>query len=255
MPPSTAEPSSGGRANIVTCSRGEEILAHDAPAEHVFIIVSGKVSLWRNGQWLTALSSQSILGIESLYNRTGSYAYTAKAETLCRLVKYPVADFVDSLYQTPRLTELTFSSVVRQLDMGWEKISRGGHQNEKEVFFAGDIRSCEPGELIIREGESTSDIFRIISTEIGLEVSKSGQVLAVLNEPGEIFGEMASVLQEKRTASVRSLGHSVLEVYPPQQLLEILSDYSDISLRIIKSLSRRLAETSRRLAELKQHSG
>jgi CRP-like cAMP-binding protein len=251
IPPPTAESPSGGRANIITFPRGEEILAHDTPAEHVFIIVSGKVSLWRNGQWLTALSSQSILGLEGLYNRNGVYAYTAKTETLCRMIKYPVTEFMDSLYQTPRLTELTFSSLIRQLDMGWEKISRVGHENEKEVFFAGDIRSCQPGELIIREGENTNEIFRIISTELGLEVSKGGQVLAVLNEPGEIFGEMASVLQEARTASVRSLGHSVLEVYPPQQLLEILSDYSDISLRIIKSLSRRLAETSRALTDLK----
>ncbi|MFP4071437.1 MAG: cyclic nucleotide-binding domain-containing protein [Desulfovibrionales bacterium] len=248
----TAEPSSG-RPNIVTFTRGEEIFAQDAPAEHVYIVVSGKVSLWRNGMWLTALSSHSILGVEGLYNRTAAFAYTAKAETLCRLAKYPINEFMDSVYQTPRLAELTFSSMARQLELGWEKVSRGDRQDE-QVFFAGDIRTYEAGETVIGEGEESTDIYRIISTELGVEVSKGGHVLAVLNEPGEIFGEMAAVLKEKRTASVRSIGKSVLEVYPPQQLLDVLSDYSDLSLRIIRSLSRRLAETSRVLTEVKEGS-
>jgi CRP-like cAMP-binding protein len=251
MSPSTPDTGPCGRANIVTFPRGEEILTHNALAEHVFLIVSGKVSLWRQGQWLDSLSSQSVLGLEGLFNRGGVYAYTAKAETLCRLVRYSMPGFLEELVRTPRLSEMTLASTVRQLDTGWTKLSRG-HLAESESHFIGDIRICQPGDWVIREGEETTEIFRIISTELGLEVSKSGQVLAVLNEHGEIFGEMAAVLQERRSASVRSLGHSVLEVYPEQQLLEILSDHTDISLRIIRSLSRRLAQTSRTLAELKQ---
>ncbi|MFW6324270.1 MAG: cyclic nucleotide-binding domain-containing protein [Desulfovibrionales bacterium] len=245
------DPQSPGRPNILSFEKGEDVLAQGDPAEHVFIIISGNIQVVRDDDLLTIFSSQNILGIEGLYNQSGTYPYTARAETACRLVKYQASDFLDSLFQTPRLTELTFSSLARQLDLCWQK---AGHSpgSGTDLFFSGEIRTYEPGDWIIREGEETTEIYRIISTERGVEVSKGGQILAVLDEPGEIFGEMASVLRERRTASVKSIGQSVLEVYAQQQLLGVLSDYSDVSLRIIRSLSRRLAETSRLAAESKE---
>lgn len=241
----------GLKQGIITLGANENIIAQGAQAEYIYIVMSGRVNLLRDGAWLTTVSTQSVLGSEGAYNRTGVYPYTARTETICRLARYHTSDFLEDLYRTPRLCEVTFGSLARQLDMAWEKIIQslaGG----RDAVFGGDIQTFEPGDWIIREGEETADIFRIISSQLGLEVSKDGQVLAVIKEPGEIFGEMASLLQEKRTASVRSIGQSVLEVYPPQQIMELLRDYSDLSLRIIKTLSRRLAETSQALADVKK---
>lgn len=103
----------------------------------------------------------------------------------------------------------------------------------------------------MQDGERSKEIYRIISTDKGLEVVKNGNQLAVIREPGEIFGEMACLLNEGRTAGIRSLGNSVLEVYSPEQLLAMLSDYPDFSLRLVTTLAQRLAKTSRELAEIK----
>jgi len=237
----------GPRPNIISFTRGQEILAEGATADYVFIILTGKVSLWREGQRLQEISAQDVIGLEGQYNRSGTYPYTAQAEAFCRVARYPVTTLSETLAHVPRLTELMLKSVAKQLDNCWLKMAQPQMDSE-DTYFTGEVQTFSPGEWVINEGEDSTEFYRIISADKGLEVSKGDQVLAILKEPGEFFGEMASLLGEKRTASIKSLGMSVLEVYPAEQLIEILTDYPELSMRMIQTLVRRLAETTKALA-------
>ena len=234
------------KTEIINFSSGEEIFLQGEKTTSFYVILSGKVSLLSAGQKKVTLGPKNILGLEGLFTADNIYIYTARCESSSRLVKYPQIKLFETFLDNPAYTQAIISSLSTQLIQLWSHID----QNLNENFFTGEIKSYNPGELVIREGDDTRDIYRIISTDKGLEVSRENQVLAVLKEAGEFFGEMASILNESRTATVRSIGYSILEIYPPDQWENITSDYPEISLRVIKSLAQRLAHTSKSLARV-----
>jgi CRP-like cAMP-binding protein len=241
--------STPGSVPVVTFEKGEEILVQNRAAKYLYILMDGTVSLWRNGMRLRELRGRDVLGAEGIFNASGASPCTVRAETLCRATRFTANSMRERLLGVPRLAELVVSCLATQLNDAWLQLGHSLTSREQELHFAGDIQTFEPGQTIIREGDTNTLIYRIISSDAGVEVVKGDKVLASLSDPGEFFGEMASLLKEPRTASVRSVGHTVLEVYPEEQLREILKDYPDLSLRILTSLVRRLAETSQALSE------
>jgi CRP-like cAMP-binding protein len=188
--------------------------------------------------------------VEGIISSSGVYPCTALALEPCRVATYP-ADVIDDILQnSPRTIQLIMEGLAYVLEASWLRSGKNNPAN-MQTQFVGRIQTKGPGQWIMKDGEMSTEIYRIISTDKGLEVVKNDNQLAVIKEPGEIFGEMAFLLNEGRTAGIRSLGNSVLEVYSPEQLTSMLSDYPDFSLRVITTLAQRLAKTSRELAETK----
>ena len=179
------------------------------------------------------------MGLEGAYAPEGLHPCTARAEKRCRLVVFSLEQVPESLLSSSQMGERVVFSLARQLHQSWDRLS-GQKSGQLQPSFLGQVLAVEPGTVVIQEGEATDELYRIIATDQGLEVSSQGKVLSVLDQPGEFFGEMAAVLGEPRTASVRSLGRSTLEVYPSRLLFHILTDYPELSLRLIQGLSRRL---------------
>ncbi len=209
-------------------------------ARDVYFILDGKISILRDNKRIISLPSHNIVGLEGAYNSKGIYPYSAVCEVESRMIVYPLEAIPEVFVENYMVLEKVLSSLSYQLSSCWSLIGRAEVRPQGN-FFMGDIITVSPGEYVIREGETTTDIYKIISTDEGLEVSKGGKVLTILKEPGQFFGEMAAILKEPRSASIRSLGSSVLEVYPADALLSVLEDYPDLSFRIIRDLSKRLA--------------
>ncbi len=224
---------------------GDLIFSAGEPCNFFYVLLSGTAGLWSGDQKILQMKSSHVLGVE-FKEPSGSlvYSYTAIAESHMRVRQYPYASLGD-LLENARFARMACASLYRQSKLQLELVNRCGE--EENVHYSGEIRSYGPGETVIREGDDSTDIFRVVSTDKGLNVVKNEQQLAVIREPGEFFGEMAALLREPRTASVISAGMSVLEVYPSEQLREILKDYPDMSLRMIQNMAKRLAETSDRL--------
>ena len=84
----------------------------------------------------------------------------------------------------------------------------------------------------------------------GLKVSIKGKEVARMIEPGEYFGEMSSLLNQARTATVTSLGRSVVQVFPGEDLELTLLHYPRLSKKIIDTLASRLAKASIKITDL-----
>lgn len=241
-------PHSDMNRSMVTLEGGRELFVQDEEAGCFYVVLSGTADMYRDKTMIMQLGSDSVLGAEPLFSPEGKYLYTVKSSGLLRASRYEYTELLDMFGAQPQIFKQLLNSICKQLKDFWaEAGTRTGIS--PELHFLGDIRSYKPDQLVIREGEEGTDIFRIVSSEKGLEVSREGHKLAVLQTSGDFFGEMAAVLDEKRTASVRSLGSSILEVYPGDQLQNILSDYPQVSMRIITALSKRLADTTRSLTE------
>jgi membrane protein len=102
-------------------------------------------------------------------------------------------------------------------------------------------RRYAPGDILIREGDDSLDAFYLYSgLAIPTKVINGEQRLLGELNAGELFGEMAYLLKEKRTATVTAKSETLALVLPPTMLEELMSYSAPLSRRIIASLCQRL---------------
>jgi len=106
----------------------------------------------------------------------------------------------------------------------------------------------EPGEIVIREGESGDTLYLIIQGRVAVlkgyaekAEGKEGVELAQISD-GDYFGEMALFEDAPRSATIRTLDKSRLLVLHKREFTEIVREYPQIALHICRALSQRIRE-------------
>ena len=102
---------------------------------------------------------------------------------------------------------------------------QGRHLND--ILYSSYFIQADPGDEVIKEDQEDSRIFVLLTGS--LEVMKNGEVLATLATAGEIFGELAAVTNEKRTASVVARSNTLCLVIDQQVLREIKPEEDNAS--------------------------
>lgn len=69
-----------------------------------------------------------------------------------------------------------------------------------DLLSSAALLDCEPGDAVIQEGEAESRIFILMSGEVRVE--KEGEELVRFSKAGAIFGELAAIDDDVRSASV-----------------------------------------------------
>ncbi|MEM7012338.1 MAG: cyclic nucleotide-binding domain-containing protein [Verrucomicrobiota bacterium] len=121
------------------------------------------------------------------------------------------------------------------------------------------IVECEVGDPIITEGMTDSRIYLLLSGE--LEILKGSEQLAKIDTPGSIFGEMAIMGDQLRTATVRATGKvfclaiDLKALHERMPMSEHSHYYAQLYGFISKILAERLHHTSQELAQLKEANG
>ncbi|MEW5726084.1 MAG: cyclic nucleotide-binding domain-containing protein, partial [Thermodesulfobacteriota bacterium] len=113
--------------------------------------------------------------------------------------------------------------------------------NPDEMIF-------ENGDTIVKEGNTDTNFFKLIQG--CLEVVKGNDKIAEISQPETYFGEMSALLGGRRTATIRSVGKSIVKVFPGDKLMETLEGYPEISKQVIRTLVTRLEETNKRLIDV-----
>lgn len=123
-----------------------------------------------------------------------------------------------------------------------------------DVLNSSSYIQCEQEDTIIKEGAVDSRIYILLSGEV--HVCKEGKVLAAIKRPGEVFGELAVVNDDRRSASVVAAKSSVCLAVDQKFLQDIKpreehpAFYAALYEFIARVTAGRLQATSRRLGEL-----
>lgn len=96
------------------------------------------------------------------------------------------------------------------------------------------------GEQIITKGDTGSDLYVVASGQV--RVHDGARTIATLDE-GAVFGELAVLDPEPRSASVTATDESLLFRIGQAPLYELMSDRPGVAHNIIRFLCRRFRET------------
>jgi CRP/FNR family cyclic AMP-dependent transcriptional regulator len=110
-------------------------------------------------------------------------------------------------------------------------------------------RRFDPGQAVFREGDS-SDTCYVVSSGHARAVRGHGDgrtiTLAVFG-PGDFFGELALFEDELRSATVEAIEETTAVAVLGPDMRRLMNEHSQIAVRLVIALGRRLRETNERL--------
>ncbi len=123
-----------------------------------------------------------------------------------------------------------------------KKIEKYLFKHPKRIFEK-YAKRINPGEILFRKGDNNTDIYFIFKGSISIyrEFNENKRKITTLEE-GEVFGEMAYLLHENRTATAVAETESILLVLAPDIFEELLQVTYIFSRNLIQVLSSRLKQ-------------
>jgi CRP-like cAMP-binding protein len=233
---------------IRTYGEDKEIIAEGEHGGHFYVVLGGNVKISRHGRQLCILGERDVFGLESCFLNQPS-SVSARSLDNSRIAMYDRDAIEFILYERPQMSKGILLSILGQLTqtsqaaVGEEAVAKA---ENVDMRFYGD------NQVIIEEGAKETDIFRLVSTEQGLVVSKSGKEIGRLKTPGEFFGELASLLNQERSATIISKGNSVVQVYSADNLQDMIEEHPELAKRIISTLAKRLSQATKRISRLQK---
>jgi len=120
-----------------------------------------------------------------------------------------------------------------------------------ERLFKKFGRMYPADSYVFKEGDKGSEMYYILMGRVQVE-KQAGQVSKVLTElgPGSYFGEMATLIDAPRTASIRVMEDSDIAVIKADTFHRLIRDSSDVSLLMLQEFSHRVKNTNESLESL-----
>jgi CRP-like cAMP-binding protein len=233
---------------IRTYRDDQEIIAEGELSDRFYVVLSGQVRIGRRGRHLSTLREGDVFGLDCcLYNHPSNVGVRPVDEARIAAYGSEAIDFI--LYERPSMSKEILGSLLGQLGQTVKAAVREGSEAALDDV---NIRFCEDGEVIIREGTRETDIFMLVSADRGLVVQKNGREMGRIQTPGEFFGEMASVLDQERTATITSEGKSVVQVYSAEHIQDMIEDHPEIAKKMIRSLAKRLSFAIKKIVRVQK---
>ena len=112
-------------------------------------------------------------------------------------------------------------------------------------------KNYEAHELVIDADDETADVRFVISGHVRIigRFAIGKEVILAEMGPGDYFGELAAIDGNVRSATVTTLYNSRICIVPQKIFLEAMAAEPEISLCVMKVLTRRIRELNGRLAE------
>ncbi len=126
----------------------------------------------------------------------------------------------------------------------------------EDVLNSSSLIECEAGDTIIKEGTLGSRIYVLLSGS--LDVRVGGKEVAAIKHPGEIFGELALLNEDRRRASIVATEKTACLAIDQKFLQDIRPREEDPAFHaalyefVARVVARKLESTSRRLAQVER---
>jgi len=234
---------------------GEQIIKEGQPGRSFYVIVDGKVRIWKSMPdgtelQLATLGEGTFFGEMALLSgapRTANVSAEDDTEVLeisdsvlRRLAgAHPqVAKSLKRFYRQRLLNNvMSISPLFKDFDQA----------EQKQIVEKFRLRQAAPGEMLIKEGSQSDGLYVVLHGRV--EIAAQTVDLATLKE-GDIFGEMSLLTRQPATATVTSQGNSLLLRLPRDHFQELVVTHPQV-LALVSELTEQRAAATR--AALEKH--
>lgn len=123
-------------------------------------------------------------------------------------------------------------------------------QKLKLLAFTSERLVFESGQTVFNQGDDGDAAYVIIDGQADVLVaSPKGPISVATVERNALVGEVAILCDVPRTASIKAISRLETLRITKAQFLELLTEYPELSIEIMKILAQRLARTSVELSE------
>jgi CRP/FNR family transcriptional regulator, cyclic AMP receptor protein len=121
-----------------------------------------------------------------------------------------------------------------------------------EILSLAVERRFARGQTILQKGDTTSSLMAVLRGRVRISVTSAEGKEITLNviRPGEVFGEIALLDGQPRTADATAIEETALLVVERRQFLPFLSRNQDLMLRLLAVLCVRLRQTNLALEQV-----
>lgn len=118
----------------------------------------------------------------------------------------------------------------------------------KAISYTVTEEEASPDQAMFRQGELGDRMYIIVSGQVAVvrETATGEETLAIF-QPMEVFGEMAILDNDVRSATVKAITPAVFLVVHRERLHQLMRESEEIGLQIIQVLSSRLRAANVRL--------
>jgi hypothetical protein len=112
-------------------------------------------------------------------------------------------------------------------------------------------RSFSPGEFVYQEGDKSDFAYFVKTGRVEILKSEGAGLRQVtILGPGEVFGEMGVVLDQRRSVTVRALEHVTVRAISRSSFIEAVNQQPEMARSVLKALFSRLHQEERPQAEI-----
>lgn len=119
----------------------------------------------------------------------------------------------------------------------------------KLLAFGSDRLTFHDGELLFHAGDDCDGAYIILDGEAEILAGEDETLVAKLG-PNELIGEIGTICNQPRTASVRAAGPMTALRIPKDVFMLMLTEFPRMALEVTIELARRLDRTTQKLVEL-----
>ena len=122
----------------------------------------------------------------------------------------------------------------------------------KPLMRVAMLRAIPRNTVVLSAGDSTDNIYFVLSGALKVQVSDEDGREVILSKlgPGELFGEMGVLDDHPRSATVLAVESSQVVVMGKADFKQCLVDNPDVSLFIMRNLTKRLRMADRNIESL-----
>lgn len=121
--------------------------------------------------------------------------------------------------------------------------------SENEILKTGTIKMYKPGQIIADEGSVETGWYILLEGKVG--VFKNKQKINEFDKKGIIFGEISSILEIPRTASLIALENTKV-LFFKASVDHLIVHYPELAKKIMTNLAERLMKTTNDLILLSE---
>lgn len=206
----------------------------------LFLITDGMIHLTHDGQNLMSFDEGDLIGFTRAFDLSGP---TLRADEFVEIKLIDRDTFLRHVYSDKRRQHYWSHFLMCQNSILLNHVAQISKAQSQTI--AG-FQNCQPGDVIIKEGDEAEHVYTIISGEA--DVFADGVKVGEIGED-EVFGAMAVFTDEKRSATVQARTACTIMAVPQNEFVNLIEAQPKAAVNLIENLARRIIAMNQQLIE------